>query len=192
MSRAATPFPNRIVGLRTTTEQGTNPKDNLGLAKVPLSLIPRSAKVLMAMGLGIGAIKYGEYNWRVSKVRLRVYLEALERHADALLDGEDLDPDTGLPHIAFILATSAIIADATFGTTNGSIDDRPLPGNGGKLIQQYNNWLKNWQTVQEAAHALRNAQSDLAGGDETGSKGARRVAAKSRGTGLADGRKKRR
>lgn len=132
---------NRIVGLRPTFELGTNPKDAFGLLKVPLSLIPRTAKILIAMGLAVGAIKYGEYNWRVAKVRIRLYLEAAERHLDALMDGEDLDPETGVPHIAFLMATSAIVADGMYGSTRGMIDDRPLPSNSPALTRKLNKFF---------------------------------------------------
>jgi hypothetical protein len=126
----------RVVGIRPTSESGMNPKDIYGLAKVPLSLNSIPGQILMAMGKKIGAIKYGEYNYRVAKVQGRVYLEALQRHTGLLLDGEDFDRDTGYPHICFILACADIVADAW---VNGFlIDTRPLPSRAGELMALLN------------------------------------------------------
>lgn len=130
--------PKLVVGLRESlaNTQGNNPKDRYGLAKVPFSLIPQSAKVLMAMGLSIGAGKYGPYNWRVEPVQGRVYLEAAERHLNLLLDGEDFDRDTGIHHGAFVLSTIAIYIDAMVQGT--LIDNRPLAGRTGDLVAFFN------------------------------------------------------
>lgn len=127
-----------ISGLRPSlaNTQGNNPKDRMGLAKVPLSLIPQTAKVFMAMGLGEGARKYGPYNWRVEPVQSRIYLEAAERHLSLLLDGEDFDRDTGIHHGAFILSTIAIYLDAMVHGT--LIDNRPLAGRTGDLVAFFN------------------------------------------------------
>lgn len=130
--------PKRIVGIRPNNEptNGMNPKDIYGLAKVPLSLNGVPAKILMAIGKKIGAIKYGEYNYRVAKVQSRIYLEALQRHTDLFLDGEDFDRDTGYPHICFILACADIVADAW---TNGFfIDTRPIASRAGELMAMLN------------------------------------------------------
>jgi hypothetical protein len=90
----------------------------------------------MAMGLGVGAGKYGPYNWRKEPVQSRVYLEAAERHLNLLLDGEDIDRDTGIHHGAFILSTIAIYLDAmVYGTL---IDNRPMPGNTADLVAFFN------------------------------------------------------
>lgn len=128
--------PQRVVGIRPTSESGMNPKDIYGIAKVPLSLNTPTGQIMMAMGKKIGAIKYGEYNHRVAKVQSRIYLEAWQRHTLLYLDGEDFDRDTGYPHICFILATADIVADAW---ANGHlIDTRPVPGRAGELIAMLN------------------------------------------------------
>lgn len=130
--------PQLIVGLRKSRARttGNNPKDRYGLAKVPLSLIPSSAKVFMAMGLGEGARKYGPFNWRVEPVQSRIYLEAAMRHLELLLDGEDFDRDTGLHHGCFVLSSMAIYLDAmVYGSL---IDNRALPGRTGDLVAFFN------------------------------------------------------
>jgi hypothetical protein len=45
----------------------TNPKDAFGLKKPPLRLIPAAALLYMARVFGLGATKYGPYNWRRSR-----------------------------------------------------------------------------------------------------------------------------
>lgn len=99
-----------------------NPKEAAGRAKVPLHLCPPEAKRLMALALEDGAKKYGAWNWRDAGIQLTTYIGAMQRHLDAIADGEDVDFGSGLNHIAHILAGAAIVADAAkFGKLN---DDR--------------------------------------------------------------------
>lgn len=150
------PQPQLIVGLRPSpaNTQGNNPKDRYGLAKVPFSLIPQTAKVFMAMALANGAQKYGPYNWRVEPVQGRIYLEAAERHLNLLLDGEDYDRDTGIHHGAFILSTIAIYLDAMVHGT--LIDNRPLPGRTGDLVAFFNRTPGQERTRDDIQRGLMN------------------------------------
>jgi hypothetical protein len=59
--------------------EGINPKDLLGLKKTPLRLIPKTALIPLAWVMGLGAKKYGAYNWRDNPVRMSVYTEAAPR-----------------------------------------------------------------------------------------------------------------
>lgn len=100
-----------------------NPKDALGTAKAPLHLIPNTALVGMSMAFLEGREKYGQYNWRVTGVRASVYQAALLRHMMAWFDGENTDPDSGLPHLWKAIACLAILIDAAeLGVLE---DDRP-------------------------------------------------------------------
>jgi hypothetical protein len=126
----------KINGLRPVSESGINPKDEYGAHKVALGVVPATANIFLAMAMGHGAEKYGPYNFRVSKVQGFIYLEACKRHLEALIDGQDFDPSTGIPHGAFVMATMAVYVDAWI---NGFlIDNRPLPGKGGDLIEALN------------------------------------------------------
>lgn len=89
-----------------------NPKDALGSNKVPMHLWPQTATVWGAMGMLDGATKYGRSNWRATGVRASIYNDAIIRHLSAWFEGEDIDPDSGLPHMAHLLASAAIIVDA--------------------------------------------------------------------------------
>ena len=115
-------------------DDGSNPKDRIGLTKPPLRLIPAPALIKMAMVMGLGASKYGPYNWREKKVRYTVYLEAALRHVFSALDGEEIDPESGQPHTAHAMACMAIILDAQ--ATGNLVDDRPTPGVTAKLIAE--------------------------------------------------------
>ena len=57
---------------------------------------------------------------------MSIYVDALKRHINALFEGEDLDPDSGLPHEAHILACAAIIVDSK--AAGNLTDDRQYPG----------------------------------------------------------------
>ena len=80
--------------------EGVNPKQQYGDRKVPLHLVPAPAMVSIAMGLKDGARKYGAFNWRTLTVEAETYLGAILRHLMAWQDGEDIDPDSGNPHLS--------------------------------------------------------------------------------------------
>ncbi len=110
----------------------TNPKDAIGSAKVPMHLWPKTATVLGALGLLDGALKYGRSNWRAVGIRASIYYDAVDRHMSAWFEGEDIDPDSGLPHLAHALASLAIIVDAIAG--DRFRDDRMYRGGFRSLI----------------------------------------------------------
>lgn len=123
-----------LVSSPTGLTRGENPKDRLGIAKLPLRLIPPPALAYLSRVMGLGADKYGPYNWRQNKVKRSVYLEAALRHILTALDGEDIDVESGMPHEAHAMACMAILLDAH--ATGNLIDDRPTPGVFGRLVQQ--------------------------------------------------------
>ena len=101
----------------------TNPKDAIGATKLPMHLIPGTAKAHLAIAFLEGALKYGKYNWRIAGVRASIYLDAMERHLEKWKNGEDFDPATKVNHLASVMACAAIILDAS---AKGKLtDDRP-------------------------------------------------------------------
>jgi len=104
-------------------KKSTNPKDAIGIKKVPLSTV--SSVVLMEMGLGMleGACKYGRHNYRIAGVRSSVYYDACMRHMMAWWEGQDIDPESGLHHISKAMSCLAVIRDAMH--NNKLNDDRP-------------------------------------------------------------------
>lgn len=68
------------------------------LGKPPVGLLDPFALSTMAQIMSFGSQKYGRFNWRNGLVFSRFYDAAL-RHIFAFIDGEDLDPESGLPHL---------------------------------------------------------------------------------------------
>lgn len=111
-----------------------NPKDAIGAGKLPLHLWPTTATMMGGIGLLNGMLKYGRSNWRAAGVRASIYYDACHRHLDAWFEGEDIDPDDNVPHLAAALACIAIIVDAqAAGKLN---DDRNVAGGYRKLRDQ--------------------------------------------------------
>lgn len=104
-------------------QQPTDPKGNEGKKKPQLQLIPPALNDETAKALSHGAAKYGPWNWRGSKVELMTYLGAMKRHIDRVLEGEDIDPESGAHHLGHVAASCAIALDAQrHGTL---VDNRP-------------------------------------------------------------------
>lgn len=115
-------------------EESTNPKDLEGNKKPPLSLVPGSALIHIAEAFKEGARKYGAYNWRTKKVQSMIYLDAALRHIYSVIDGEDVDPESGKHHLDGALASLSIYIDAM--ETGNLIDTRPTKGVSGSLIRK--------------------------------------------------------
>jgi Domain of unknown function (DUF5664) len=103
-----------------------NPKDGLGILKLPLHLWPASATAHGSLALLDGLLKYGRMNWRGTEVRALVYVGALLRHVADWMEGENVDAKSGLHPLAHALACLAIIVDAQAAGT--LVDDRNYPG----------------------------------------------------------------
>lgn len=107
----------------------SNPKDAVGVGKIPMSCVPSLPMQEVGVAMYEGARKYGRHNWRASGTRASVYYDAAMRHLMAWWEGENLDPDSGLPHITKAMATLLVLRDAQMfgGQTDQEtyIDDRP-------------------------------------------------------------------
>lgn len=118
----------------------SNPKDAMGILKVPLSTIP--IPVLWELGLAMleGALKYGRHNYRVVGVRASVYYDAvMARHLPAWWEGEDIDPLSGVNHVTKAIASLVVLRDSMI--RGNWVDDRP-PKSDPALIEQYNQKVK--------------------------------------------------
>jgi hypothetical protein len=112
----------------------TNPKDAIGSSKLPLHLWPGTATAMGCLGLLDGALKYGRSNFREIGVRASIYVDAASRHLTKWFEGQDNDPDSGLPHLSHALACIAIIVDAeAAGKLN---DDRMVQGGYLELVDR--------------------------------------------------------
>jgi Domain of unknown function (DUF5664) len=150
----------------------TNPKDALGIKKVPMSTI--SAPVLAELGVAMleGAMKYGRHNYRVIGVRGSVYYDAVMRHMLSWWEGEDVDPDSGLNHITKAIASLVVIRDSMI--QGNLVDDRPPPSEEGwinefnkrvqGLIDKYPNPVKPYvRETTKRENASGNGQGASAG-----------------------------
>ena len=109
-----------------------NLKDRIGETKPPLHLIPPAAEILEAVVMGLGAKKYGPFNWRSANIRATIYIAAAKRHMAQWLDGQDDDLESGVSHLAHARACLGILLDAL--ATGHLIDDRPTPGVASELL----------------------------------------------------------
>ncbi len=89
--------------------------------KAPISLIPVEAILGEADVFGFGATKYGRHNFRKGMDHSRV-LDAALRHILAIVNGEDLDPESGKPHWAH--ARCCLAMYAFYQSNNVGNDDR--------------------------------------------------------------------
>lgn len=126
-------------GYRIIPEGGykvENPKTKAGAAKPALiSVIPTAALLHLGEVMKLGANKYGAFNWRETKVPVETYMDAAMRHLLSYQDGEDADPESGMSHLAHVMACMAIIIDAT--ENNMAEDDRPKAGRVGEMIANF-------------------------------------------------------
>ena len=103
-----------------------NPKDGVGIRKVPLSTVPCGPLLEVGLAMMEGGRKYGRANFRAkgAAVRASVYYDAFQRHLMAWFEGQDIDPDSGLSHITKAIAGLIVLRD---GMLSGNwIDDRPI------------------------------------------------------------------
>jgi len=102
---------------------GTDPKGQAGAAKPPLALLPPEALRQAAEAHRLGAAKYGVANWREVPVNATTYVSAMMRHIGQYMDGEDADAESGLSHLAHVIASANILIDAKHCGT--LVDNRP-------------------------------------------------------------------
>jgi hypothetical protein len=81
---------------------GDKPKWEL----LPLSLINETVKVLT-----MGAKKYGPNNWQKVENADERYYAALMRHIVAYREGESIDPESGLSHLAHAMCNLIFLSE---------------------------------------------------------------------------------
>ncbi len=91
-------------------------KDDEGKART--DLLPPKAILEVCRILGHGAAKYTDNGYREVKQPTRRYTAAALRHLLAFMDGEQIDSDSGLPHIAHAATSLLFILEL-----DGQADD---------------------------------------------------------------------
>ena len=112
----------------------TNPKDLIGITKPGVAYISNIAIFFEGVVMALGAVKYGAFNWRKSKVQASIYYDAARRHMDLWYDGEDDDIETKVSHLASARANLGILIDAM--ELGMLIDDRPKSGKLGAVLKR--------------------------------------------------------
>jgi hypothetical protein len=118
----------------------------------------------------LGADKYGPWNWRETGVCASTYVNAILRHLNAWRDGESLDPESGITHLAHIACSANILMDAEVcGKLQDDRNKRPDETEEGspKVVASYEDF---WGPLDEDTvpeyHVLLREGDKLQDGDE--------------------------
>lgn len=90
--------------------------------KPRFDLIPPEVELEVARVFAYGAAKYSPDNFRLGTEWLR-YLAAARRHMGAWHLGEDIDAESGMPHLAHAIASLSMLF--TLQLTGSGTDNRP-------------------------------------------------------------------
>lgn len=115
MSERVGELPAEVRIVNATTGGAKGSKD------ARFDLLPWEALAEIAKIYGFGAKKYDEHNWRKGYDWGLSYA-ALQRHLAAFWSGEDLDPESGLPHMAH--AGWHCLTLLTFAVEHPELDNR--------------------------------------------------------------------
>jgi hypothetical protein len=91
--------------------------------KIGVWMLPPDPLIDIARVLDFGAQKYASYNWTNGIKYSRIY-GSLLRHLWAWWKGEDIDPESGLHHLAH--AGCNVLFLLQFSRSRKSFDDRPV------------------------------------------------------------------
>lgn len=89
--------------------------------KLKWSYVQFSAFEPMVRVLMYGAEKYAPHNWKKGLNREET-LESMMRHLTALIDGQEVDPESGMPHIGHIMCNTMFYSH--FNTMGGGNGER--------------------------------------------------------------------
>ena len=123
-----------------------NPKTVYGVAKPGMANVPPVGLLEVGRVMAFGAAKYGPMNWRDKDVSFSTYYNAALRHLFEAWDGNDLDAETGAPHLAHAAACLLILLDAK--SVGKLKDDRPTQGATSYYIKANTQVVKNDSEVQ--------------------------------------------
>lgn len=88
--------------------------------KVDYSTIPWEIIGMLAQAMMEGAGKYGRFNFLEDDIEARTYIAAIGRHlfgdpstgSKGWVNGEDIDEESGLPHLIKVMACCALVESA--------------------------------------------------------------------------------
>jgi hypothetical protein len=91
--------------------------------KLPLHLIDPLWLTTTAQVLDFGQKKYSAWNWAIGTFEWSRLYSALQRHMQAWWSGEELDSETGLPHLWH--ANCCMMFLTRYAYEKMGVDDRP-------------------------------------------------------------------
>jgi hypothetical protein len=103
-----------------------NPKTRYGMSKPGIEGVPVAPLFQVGEVMRLGISKYGLANWRHDPITASVYYNAAIRHLFSWWDGEDVDMESGQPHLAHAVACLLILLDAE--RIKVLTNDRPVDG----------------------------------------------------------------
>lgn len=107
--------------IKTDLPQVAGRKDDGG--KPPISLVPAALISETAKVLAFGAQKYDCHNWRKG-IEFSRLLSATFRHLIAFNEGQDLDPESGVSHLAHASCNIGFLLTFLQDPDKISFDDR--------------------------------------------------------------------
>jgi len=108
------------IGDVLSEERGSGARYNDG--KVPYELIPTHLLKNAALVFGYGTKKYAPWNW-AKGMPYSVIIGCLKRHLAAIERGEDIDSESGLPHMGHLMCNVLMLEHYMQSFPEG--DDRP-------------------------------------------------------------------
>lgn len=131
----------RITDPNTGGQKGSKPER--------YDLIPSSALDEVARVYGFGANKYDIHNW-AKGYDWGLSIAALERHISAFKQGENIDPESGLHHLAhavFHCLTLIVFIQQGLGTDSRLVFDKKSKMTVKKVMDTYDKVLKDLANV---------------------------------------------
>lgn len=129
--------PHRIGAQSNATSD--NPKDILGIEKVPLGQVCPVAMAHESCAMLDGDLKYGFRNWREKRVVARIYIDAALRHIQSWSECEETAEDSGVHHLGHARACLGILLDAQ---ENGNLIDDRAKGVFSKVSARLSEWVR--------------------------------------------------
>lgn len=90
--------------------------------KPRLGLIPPNAELQIGQVFSFGAEKYDDHNW-LNGLKYLSILDSLRRHLNSWYRGEELDPESGLSHLAHAATNAVMLLEMSI--VRPEFDDRP-------------------------------------------------------------------
>jgi hypothetical protein len=91
--------------------------------KLKYGLVPPKALASVVEALTHGANKYSPFNWKgVESYR---YVDATYRHLESARQGDKIDKDSGLPHLALAITNLMFLLDRQLETSHNEFEYSP-------------------------------------------------------------------